>query len=263
MKKIFSVFIIIFSVFFLSACEDQKYTDNDVNVIFFTANVGASYVEPYLFVEPGQTIEEPEEPTRLGYTFAGWYKDLRFTTPYDFELDVVTDTTMILYAKWDATVLNIFYELYGGEFVGTVIPTTFLAGEAKVLPQATRTGYIFRSWYTYPWVDETSTKAGDAGFITLPRDLYEDLQLYAHWEAIKVSVSFRINYPETTNVPPSVNSRTVAYGDEINFPVLADTDTYQFLGWNTRSDGTGSFYVNGDIFVRTQRITIFAIWQLK
>jgi uncharacterized repeat protein (TIGR02543 family) len=263
MKKILSLMIIVFSTFFLASCEDQKYADDAVNVIFFTANFGATYIEPYLFVEPGATIEKPEDPSRQGYNFMGWYRDLNYTEPYDFEADVVTDTTMILYAKWEAAVLNIYYELYGGEFVGTTYPTTFFAGETKVLPQATRTGYLFVSWYTYPWVDESSTKPGDAGLVSIPNTVYEDLYIYAHWEAIKVSVSFRINYPLTTGAPANVNSRTVPYGTVIDFPVLADTDLYEFVGWNSRSDGTGIYYVNGDVFVRTQRLTVYAIWQLK
>ena len=261
MKKIINIFVIIISILFLASCEDQKYSDDSVNVIFFTANTGASYVEPYLFVEPGDSILIPETPTRLGYEFDGWYRDLRYTVPFNFETDTVPEETLILYAKWIPSVLNINYELNGGEFIGTNIPITFFAGETKVLPQATRTGYIFVSWYTYPWVDESSTIPGDAGLITLPREAYQDITIYAHWEAIKVSVSFRINYPESTGGPSNVNSRIIPYGEVISFEPLQDTNDYEFLGWNSRSDGTGTFYVNGDVFVRTQRITLFAIWQ--
>ncbi|GFP75534.1 leucine-rich repeat protein [Clostridium fungisolvens] len=44
-------------------------------------------------------ITAPIEPTRAGYTFGGWYKELTCITPWDFATDkVINDTT--LYAKW-------------------------------------------------------------------------------------------------------------------------------------------------------------------
>ncbi len=44
------------------------------------------------------TITQPDNPTRDGYVFAGWYKDSEYTIPYDFATAVGEDFT--LYAKW-------------------------------------------------------------------------------------------------------------------------------------------------------------------
>ena len=43
--------------------------------------------------------KRPEDPTRSGYTFKGWYKDQDLTLKYDFERAVTSDLT--LYAKWE------------------------------------------------------------------------------------------------------------------------------------------------------------------
>ena len=51
--------------------------------------------------------------------------------------------------------------------------------------------------------------------------------------------------------------------DAIDFAVLEDTEGYEFIGWNVKRDGTGAFYENGDTFIRTLRLTLYAIWIAK
>ena len=47
----------------------------------------------------GESLVEPEPPTREGYTFTGWYPDESYETPWDFEGQTV-ETDMTLYAGW-------------------------------------------------------------------------------------------------------------------------------------------------------------------
>ena len=44
------------------------------------------------------SVAKPADPTREGYTFAGWYTDEACTEAYDFSVAVTADMT--LYAKW-------------------------------------------------------------------------------------------------------------------------------------------------------------------
>lgn len=46
----------------------------------------------------GSTVTKPTDPTREGYTFAGWYTDEACTKAYDFSVAVTADMT--LHAKW-------------------------------------------------------------------------------------------------------------------------------------------------------------------
>ena len=46
----------------------------------------------------GSAVAKPADPTREGYTFAGWYTDEACTEAYDFSVAVTADMT--LYAKW-------------------------------------------------------------------------------------------------------------------------------------------------------------------
>lgn len=59
---------------------------------------GGSYVAPAFYAN-GTTAKSPDEPTKSGYTFAGWYTDEDLKTPASF--DSITARTT-LYAKWTA-----------------------------------------------------------------------------------------------------------------------------------------------------------------
>lgn len=52
----------------------------------------------------GSTVTKPADPTREGYTFAGWYIDEACTKAYDFSAAVAADMT--LYAKWTKNAVN-------------------------------------------------------------------------------------------------------------------------------------------------------------
>ena len=49
-------------------------------------------------VTKNNTVKEPAEPIREGYTFAGWYTDPALEKPYDFTQKVINSFT--LYAAW-------------------------------------------------------------------------------------------------------------------------------------------------------------------
>lgn len=60
---------------------------------------GGSTVEKQK-VQKGSVATEPDDPTKSGYTFYGWYADENFTgKEFDFEKTAVSET-MTLYAKW-------------------------------------------------------------------------------------------------------------------------------------------------------------------
>ena len=74
-----------------------KLTSSTCNIFF--DSFGGDYVESFP-VDRGTLAKQPDNPTRAGYTFIGWYKDEDLTEQWDFATDIVTDS-MILYAKWN------------------------------------------------------------------------------------------------------------------------------------------------------------------
>ena len=263
MKKLLSIVFIAFTLVLLSSCTDKKYSDETVNVLFFTANSGSTQVESYLDLDPDTLIEKPEDPIRPGYSFLGWYTEKEYTTEWEFTTEKVGEKSFILYAKWQAIIHNIIYDVNGGEMPTSSYVTTFITGESKVLPLPKRTGFTFKAWYRYDWEDEKSTIPGDAGYQTTPPKQYEDLYLYAHWVPVSINITFRTNYPVSGQGPSNPTSQVAFYGDVIDFIQFDDTATHTFLGWNTRDTGEGDWYVNGENILRTQRLTLYGIWQEK
>ena len=102
-KGIFSILAVL-SVFALvmTGCPDGGgKTDNSISVTF-NSN-GGSAVNKITDIEVGDKIKKPVDPTRDGYTFAGWYKDKELTTPWVFTTDTITGK-ITLYAKWTTNI---------------------------------------------------------------------------------------------------------------------------------------------------------------
>lgn len=51
-------------------------------------------------IQKGTTANEPDAPTKTGYTFYGWYTDAEFSGE-EFDFDTTVSESMTLYAKWE------------------------------------------------------------------------------------------------------------------------------------------------------------------
>ena len=60
---------------------------------------GGSAVTSVSNLSSGSKLTEPADPTRSGYTFAGWYQDAACTDEWNFDTDTVSGN-MTLYAGW-------------------------------------------------------------------------------------------------------------------------------------------------------------------
>lgn len=70
----------------------------DLKTVIFNSNNG-SLVDS-IEVRKGATIGLPEEPTKEGYVFLGWYTDVNLEILFDDTMAITSD--LILYAKWEA-----------------------------------------------------------------------------------------------------------------------------------------------------------------
>lgn len=95
------------------ACDAQGnlYYINDSGTLFklnagvkvsFSAGEGSKV--DFQTTAANGSIAKPADPTREGYTFAGWYTDEACTEAYDFNVAVTADMT--LYAKWIKNAVN-------------------------------------------------------------------------------------------------------------------------------------------------------------
>lgn len=91
--------------------KEAKYeVECDGNEIEISDDKSLSYTVKFVIDEStnkiirankGEFIDEPDPPSREGYIFDGWYKEVECINAWDFAKDVVTGN-ITLYAKWTA-----------------------------------------------------------------------------------------------------------------------------------------------------------------
>lgn len=109
-----------------------KRTANTYTITFDTA--GGSEIAP-ITQDYGTVITAPEAPTREGYTFIGWDKEIPTTMPAE---------NMTVTAQWEINRYTITFDTAGGS---EIAPITQDYGTAITAPEApTREGYTFMGW---------------------------------------------------------------------------------------------------------------------
>lgn len=93
---------------------------------------GGSAVKPY-YGKNGEPIVAPNDPTKTGYTFAGWYSDVMFITAWDFSANNSEDR--VLYAKWNKNPIPTPNPTPDPEPLPTIVPTV----EPTKAPMPTKT----------------------------------------------------------------------------------------------------------------------------
>lgn len=81
-----------------ATCQDVTVILTTDCTVKFESNGGTEV--PSQNISYGEPVTRPEDPTREGYRFAGWYSDIDLQKPWDFEKDTVQGN-MTLYAKWE------------------------------------------------------------------------------------------------------------------------------------------------------------------
>ena len=138
-----------------------KWQINRYTITFDTA--GGSEVAP-ITQDYGTTITPPAAPTRTGYTFAGWDREIPTAMPAE---------DMTITARWQLNRYTITFDTAGGSEVPSI---TQDYGTAIIAPaNPTKTGYTFAGW------DKTIPTTMPAG----------DMTITARWTENRVIVIIR------------------------------------------------------------------------
>lgn len=202
----------------------------------FHANGGEGTMEPQSFVydEAAKALSE-NLYSRDGYIFLGWAStDTTKTVEYTDKQQVQNLVTeqggvMDLYAVWKAMNFTVSFDANEGNTTATSQRVTN-GTPYGTLPDATRTGYTFAGWYT-------EKDGGTAITEDTTVDTAEDIILYAHWTALKFTVSFDSNKGEGSSEPTKVNDIKVTYDSTYTGLPTPSRDGYYFNGWYTEKDG--------------------------
>ncbi|MBO5096596.1 MAG: InlB B-repeat-containing protein [Bacilli bacterium] len=194
--------------------------------------------------------------TKEGYRFKGWNTEADGTgTSYTDGQIVNLTENITLYAQWEEIKYKITFNANNGttdtlEQNGVGLTSTKLSKNPF-----TKIGHNFSKWNTSP--DGTGTSYTDEQEISIS----EDLVLYAMWTPINYEVIFFSN-----NGQGLEGRQVMVYDDEFQLMELTfDYLGYTFKEWNTKPDGTGTSYSNGQIVKNLasnagEVVALYAIW---
>ena len=181
-----------------------------MEVQIFHSNGGTEVGNRYFY--DGVTEDRmPADPTRTGYTFAGWYQDSDFRTPY-------TDSTSYcanVYAKWNP----VEYTL-SAHYDGIVDTYSIYYDNYITVPTIHQTTYpmVFEGWFT----DETYTTPYD---FSVP--VTGNVDIYAKLSPDTRTVTFVTNGGST--IDPVSDYVSYEYIDWSRY--VPTRDGYVFSGW--------------------------------
>ena len=173
-----------------------KWQLNRYTITFDTA--GGSEVAP-ITQDYGTTITPPAAPTRTGYTFAGWDREIPTAMPAE---------DMTITAQWQVNQYTItFKPENGGQDI--VIKQDY--GTPITAPaNPTKTGYTFAGW------DKTIPTTMPAG----------DMTITARWQVNQYTITFK---PENGGQDIVIKQD---YGTAITAPANPTKTGYTFAGWD-------------------------------
>ena len=184
--------------------------------ITFDTN-GGSEIAP-ITQDYGTAITAPADPTRKGYTFKGWDKEIPKTMPAE---------NITVKAQWEINQYTITFDTNGGS---EIAPITQDYGTAITAPaDPTRKGYTFKGW------DKEIPE-------TMPA---ENITVKAQWEINQYTITF------DTNGGSEIAPITQDYGTAITAPADPTREGYTFIGWDKEIPKT----------MPAENITITARWR--
>ena len=165
--------------------------------ITFDTN-GGSEIAP-ITQDYGTEITAPDNPTRKGYTFKGWDKEIPETMPAE---------NITVKAQWEINQYTITFDTNGGSEIAPI--TQDYGTEITAPDNPTRKGYTFKGW------DKEISE-------TMPA---ENITVKAQWEINQYTITF------DTNGGSEIAPITQDYGTEITSPDNPTRKGYTFKGWD-------------------------------
>ncbi|GAA0361841.1 InlB B-repeat-containing protein [Bacillus horti] len=202
-------------------------------------------IDTWMYGQYGTLISAPASPTKVGYTFGGWYRDPQYTNQWDFAIDTVPATDITLYAKWVVNEYTIRFNVDDEEYETSTGGYGTLISEPN---SPAKTGYTFRGWYK----DDQFGDIWDFTSDTVPA---RDIILYAGWEVNEYTITFEVDGSEYTTI-------TADYGTLISPPASPTKQGYLFRGWYKDDQLTEEWDIATDT-VPAIGFTLYGKWEVR
>ena len=218
--------------------------------VIFDANTGENEMSNQTFTFDQEQALSKNLFTKEGYTFTGWSKQNTGSKEYNDQESVknlVTSGTITLYAIWEANTYTIVFDGNKGngssEIEGIVSEQIFTYDQEQTLTAKTytRKGYSFNNWNTQANGEGQSYNPGDS-ILNITAEANKTITLYAQWIPNQYTITYKANGGVGNDIVKSIN-----YDENVIIENNSFTkDNYMFVSWNTKLDGTGISYNEGD-----------------
>ncbi len=183
--------------------------------------------ENYTFLSPTVTLPEP---TRNGYTFAGYYTSSSFVGTPVKTISAGSIGKQVFHAKWTANTYTITF-VTGGTPIAQM---TYTPEKAVTLPTTTTsTGRKFAGWYTNSSLSGSSVSS-------VPKGSYGNKTFYARFSTDVYTITYYLN-GGSFGSGSYVTVYTVDDSVTLSKPTRS---AYDFAGWYTNSSCTGNPVTN-------------------
>jgi uncharacterized protein (TIGR02145 family)/uncharacterized repeat protein (TIGR02543 family) len=207
-------------------------------------------------IYPSVTVATLPLPVKTGFTFGGWWTGENGTGT-EFKSSTEVTFSQVVYAKWTPVSYSVtFSSLLATDGIKTqVVTVDYPAVTVKTLPVSSRSGYLFGGWYT--------KENGEGTAFTTATVVTSDITVYAMWTVVP---GFTITYNGNANTSGTVPVDAVTYLDGNIVTVKGNTSSllktgYNFGGWNTKADGTGTKYAAGsELKIANANVILYAQW---
>ena len=208
-------------------------TLDSYTVTFFNSNGGTAVGSQT--IDHGGKATKPADPTKTGYTFAGWYTEAECTNIFDFNTPITSPTT--IYAKWNANQYTIKFLKQWGDGGTETATVHFNNNDFSVNPiiVPTRNGYTFGGYYTAEsgagtqLIDVSGAWLNAPTYIEGGKWVYaDDLTLYAKWTQ-NFTITWMAN-GQLYHTQTAMMGTAIAKPDDPNANELACDDKV-FVGW--------------------------------
>lgn len=231
-----------------------------------TAGLGAE--RTYTSVADGGTVDiSMYVPTRLGYTFTGWFEsddngETLAVAPVDNDTVYTSDTK--LYAGWRANSYTVSYhDGYTSDLLPD--PQTFMYGVPGSITEQelTRNGYSFAGWSLSEDAAQVDYLPGQE-VLSLASEDGAEIKLYAVWAANSYTIVYDGNASGVSGVPQP--QADIAFDKEVALASGVPTRSgYHFLGWSLTSGSIAAAYKPGDkvkglVADEGREVILYAVW---
>lgn len=230
-------------------------SEGTLNLEFkYVPRTNTPYKVVHYFIDRNNVISEHEREDLAGTTGAVALAANKVYSDYLYDADNSLNIDSSTINADGSTVLKLYYRekkfnLTFKDGSSVQIISDYGDSSVNIIDNPIKDGYLFKGWNT------SLDGSGDWYYESdLYRLNYSDAILYAQWAPL-YTLTYKSNGGEGEDVLITSTEGTITLNNNSFI-----RSGYKFINWNTKADGTGTSYNEGDT-ISIDNLTLYAMWE--